>query len=125
MQGDIGEWSAIGWLINYGAKVFLPLGHSADVDLVADLDGRLVSVQVKTSTVARNARYEVTLATRGAIEAGAAWSSTSTRADAITSSFTSVMGDVGLSRPGPWRVAPASCSGGRSTTSTRSSRTVR
>ena len=64
-QGDIGEWSAIGWLIDHGAKVFLPLGHSADVDLVADLDGRLVSVQVKTSTVARNDRYEVTLATRG------------------------------------------------------------
>ncbi len=64
-QGDIGEWSAIGWLIDQGAKVFLPLGHSPDVDLVADLGDRLVSIQVKTSTVYRNARYEVTLCTRG------------------------------------------------------------
>ena len=45
--------------------MFLPLGHSADVDLVADLGGELVSVQVKTSTVRREDRYEVTLATRG------------------------------------------------------------
>jgi hypothetical protein len=65
LQGDIGEWSAIGWLIERGAKVFLPLGHSPDVDLVADLDDRLLRVQVKTSTVYRNERYEVTLATRG------------------------------------------------------------
>jgi len=25
------------WLIDHGAKVYLPLGHSADIDLVADL----------------------------------------------------------------------------------------
>ena len=65
LQGDIGEWSAIGWLIDRGAKVFLPLGHSPDVDLVADLADRLVRVQVKTSTVYRDGRYEVTLCTRG------------------------------------------------------------
>jgi hypothetical protein len=65
LQGDIGEWSAIGWLIEHGAKVYLPLGHSPDVDLVADLDGRLLRVQVKTSTVLRKGRYEVTLCTRG------------------------------------------------------------
>jgi hypothetical protein len=65
LQGDIGEWSAIGWLIEHGAKVYLPLGHSPDVDLVADLAGRLVRVQVKTSSVYRNGRFEVTLCTRG------------------------------------------------------------
>ena len=65
LQGDIGEWSAIGWLIDQGAKVFLPLGHSPDVDLVADFGDRLVRVQVKTSTVRRNGRFEVTLVTRG------------------------------------------------------------
>ena len=32
---------------------------------MADLEGELISVQVKTSTVCREGRYEVTLATRG------------------------------------------------------------
>jgi hypothetical protein len=37
-----------------------------DTDLVADLDGQLVRVQVKTSTVLiKNGRYQVSLATRG------------------------------------------------------------
>ena len=65
IQGDLGEWSAIGWLIDQGARVFLPLGHSPDVDLVADFGDSLARVQVKTSTVSRNGRFEVTLATRG------------------------------------------------------------
>ena len=65
LQGDIGEWSAIGWLIDHGARVFLPLGHSPDVDLVADFGDRLASIQVKTCTVLRKGRYEVTLCTRG------------------------------------------------------------
>ncbi len=64
-QGDIGELSAIGWLVDQGARVFLPLGHSPDVDLVADFGDRLARVQVKTSTVFRNNSFEVTLATRG------------------------------------------------------------
>jgi hypothetical protein len=65
LQGDIGELSAMGWLVWHGAKVFTPIGHSPDVDLVADFGDRLVRVQVKTSTVLRHGRWEVTLATRG------------------------------------------------------------
>jgi hypothetical protein len=39
---------------------------SPDADLVADLDGRLCRIHVKTSTVQiKNGRYAVTLATRG------------------------------------------------------------
>ena len=53
------------WLASVGAKVYLPLGHSPDVDLVAHLDGRLLKVQVKTSTVWRHGRYDVAVATRG------------------------------------------------------------
>lgn len=64
-QGDIGEWSAIGWLISQGAKVFLPLGHSPDVDLVADLGDSLARIQVKTSNHRQKGGYCVTLATRG------------------------------------------------------------
>lgn len=49
-QGDLGEASAIEWFSRLGATVLLPFGHSPDYDLVAELDGRLVRVQVKTST---------------------------------------------------------------------------
>ena len=49
-QGDLGEASAIEWLTSKGALVFFPLGHSPDVDLIAELDGRLLRVQVKTTT---------------------------------------------------------------------------
>jgi hypothetical protein len=51
LQGDIGELSAMSWLGRHGAKVFVPLGHRPDVDLVADFGDRLVRVQVKTCTV--------------------------------------------------------------------------
>ena len=36
------------WLTEKGATVFKPVFHSPDVDLVADLDDRLISVEVKT-----------------------------------------------------------------------------
>jgi hypothetical protein len=64
-QGDLGEFSAIQWLVERGHPVWLPLGHSPDVDLVTRIDGQLVGVQVKTSTVLRHGRYEVTICTRG------------------------------------------------------------
>ncbi len=64
-QGDLGEFSAMEWLGSRGYPVWIPLGHSPDCDLVTRIDGRLVSVQVKTSTVRRNDRFEVTICTRG------------------------------------------------------------
>jgi len=64
-QGDLGELSAIDWLGARGYPIWLPLGHSPDVDLVTRIDGRLVCVQVKTSTVFRNGRFDVTVCTRG------------------------------------------------------------
>jgi len=66
-QGDIGERAAAAWLLRQsGASVFIPFGHSPDADLVADMNGRLVRVQVKTSTVhIKNGRFAVSLATRG------------------------------------------------------------
>jgi hypothetical protein len=67
LQGDIGERAAAVWLLSRPrSSVFIPFGHSPDADLVADLDGRLARVQVKTSTMRlNNGRYQVTLATRG------------------------------------------------------------
>ncbi len=49
-QGDLGEASAIEWLTSVGATVFIPFGHSPDIDLVACTHGRLLRIQVKTST---------------------------------------------------------------------------
>ena len=66
-QGDVGERAAAVWLLRQAdTSVFIPFGHSPDADLVAIMDGRLLRVQVKTSTVRiNNCRYAVTLATRG------------------------------------------------------------
>ncbi len=64
-QGDLGELSAIDWLGEQGYALYLPLGHSPDVDLIALDDERAVRVQVKTSTVYCNHRWDVTLCTRG------------------------------------------------------------
>jgi Holliday junction resolvase-like predicted endonuclease len=64
-QGDLGELSAIEWFGHHGYALYLPLGHSPDVDLIAERDGALTRVQVKTSTVHRDGRWEVMVATRG------------------------------------------------------------
>ena len=63
----MGERAAAVWLLSrFQTSVFVPFGHSPDVDLVAEFNGRLVRIQVKTSTVRiDNGRYQVTLATRG------------------------------------------------------------
>jgi len=58
------------WLVSKGALVWIPLVHSPDVDLVAEIDERLLRVQVKTSTYrAKNPagaeRWRVAVATRG------------------------------------------------------------
>ena len=64
-QGDVGELSAMEWLVSEGAHVYLPVFHSPDVDLVAELDGRLRRLQVKTCTYQRNGRWCVHLKTCG------------------------------------------------------------
>ena len=70
VQGDIGEASAIEWLTCMGALVWVPLGHSPDVDLLADFGDRLVRVQVKTSTYRvrtprGHSRWQVSITTSG------------------------------------------------------------
>ena len=69
-QGDLGEASAIKWLTAVGATVFIPVGHSPDVDIVACAHRRLLRIQVKTSiqrliTPSGAERRAVSLATRG------------------------------------------------------------
>ena len=64
-QGDIGELSAMEWLAYKGAHVAVPVGHSPHWDVLAELDGRLVRVQVKTSKCFVKNRWDITLCTRG------------------------------------------------------------
>jgi Holliday junction resolvase-like predicted endonuclease len=65
-QGDLGEISAMEWLVARGATVFVPVSHSRDVDLVAEWEDHLARVQVKTSRCRTpKGRWQVSLATRG------------------------------------------------------------
>jgi hypothetical protein len=64
-EGDLGELSAMEWLGSRGYAIYLPVGHSPDCDLIAEHDGSLLRVQVKTTTQSRKRRWGVTLCTRG------------------------------------------------------------
>jgi hypothetical protein len=64
-QGDLGELSAMEWLATAGASVAIPIGHSPDWDLIAELNGRLLRVQVKTCTHYVKDRWAVAVCTRG------------------------------------------------------------
>jgi hypothetical protein len=64
-QGDLGEASAIEWLVSSGYPVWVPVGRSPDCDLVTRIDGRLLGVQVKTCRRLFNGRFRVMLCTKG------------------------------------------------------------
>jgi Holliday junction resolvase-like predicted endonuclease len=65
-QGDIGEASAIEWLTSIGALVAKPLFHSPDYDVIAEIEGRLVRIEVKTCTRRTPyGRWEAQLCTHG------------------------------------------------------------
>jgi PD-(D/E)XK endonuclease len=64
-QGDFGELQAMCWLAAQGARVAIPVGNNRHWDLVAELDGRVLRVQVKSSRCSRGGRWEVSVATRG------------------------------------------------------------
>jgi hypothetical protein len=53
------------WLASKGYALWMPVGHSPDVDLIADDGEALIRVQVKTSTCYRNRRWAVAICTRG------------------------------------------------------------
>ena len=64
-QGDFGELSAAYWLASRGATLALPFGTNRHWDLIAELDGRVLRVQVKTSACRYKDRWAVTVCTRG------------------------------------------------------------
>ena len=79
-QGDLGEVSAIEWMVNQGMPVYFPIGHSPDVDLVTYLDGRFVGVQVKTTKrTLPGGRWQPMLCTKGGNQS---WGGTSKLFDA-------------------------------------------
>lgn len=49
-QGEIGLGDAIGWFSRRGLTVSIPLADNQPYDLIADIDGDLARVQVKTAT---------------------------------------------------------------------------
>ncbi|MEA2483104.1 MAG: endonuclease, partial [Thermoleophilaceae bacterium] len=78
-QGDIGEASAIAWLAQKGALIFTPLFRSPDYDLVAEIHGRLVRIEVKTSNSRTPAgNWAVAICTRGGNQS---WSGMTKRFD--------------------------------------------
>ena len=77
-QGDLGELSAMEWLVSQGARVYIPVFHSPDVDLIAEVDRQLVRVQVTTCTFWRADRWCVRVATCGGNQS---WNGTVKRLD--------------------------------------------
>ena len=57
--------SAAYWLVQQGASIYLPWGHSPHYDLVAELDGELIRVEVKTCTRRTRNRWGVQVCTYG------------------------------------------------------------
>jgi PD-(D/E)XK nuclease superfamily protein len=53
------------WLASKGAHIWLPVATHPDCDLIAETEGRLVRVQVKTSNCWYKRRWSVALCTRG------------------------------------------------------------
>lgn len=104
-QGDLGEVSALEWLVGQGWDVYLPLGHSENCDLVAFIDGRYQGVQVKTSSCFAQNRWQVALCTRGG---NRSWSGLVKRFDATRCDWLFVL--VGDGRR--WFVPAAAVEGG-------------
>ena len=55
--GNIGEAAILSKLIEYGVSVYIPFGDNEKADLVADFNGKLVRIQVKTSIATGDSSY--------------------------------------------------------------------
>ena len=81
------------WLASQQALVWIPLGHSPDVDLIAEFDERLFRIQVKTSTYRLvtpedGERWAVSVATNGGNQS---WQGTTKRFDASRTDYLFVL----------------------------------
>jgi PD-(D/E)XK nuclease superfamily protein len=79
------------WFASRGAIVCFPIGHSPDWDFIAELEGRLTRVQVKTCIAFRNRRWAVSVCTNGGNQS---WSGLVKRFDPESCDFLfAVVGD--------------------------------
>ncbi|HEX8744506.1 MAG TPA: group I intron-associated PD-(D/E)XK endonuclease [Thermoleophilaceae bacterium] len=64
-QGNLGEWSAVEWFMSNGIPVCVPIGHTPDWDLMAEIEGKAARVQVKTTGCFHKRRWDLPVCTRG------------------------------------------------------------
>ena len=54
--GNIGEAKVLAKLVELGIPVYLPFGDNEKADLIAEFNGKLNKIQIKTSTRAKNGK---------------------------------------------------------------------
>jgi hypothetical protein len=59
--GNIGEAAVLSAFVSLGIPVYLPFGDNEKSDLIAEFNGKLNRIQVKTSVEAANGVYETDL----------------------------------------------------------------
>lgn len=59
--GNIGEVKTLCKLVELGIPTYIPFGDNEKPDLVADFNGKLNKIQVKTSVKAENGKYIIDL----------------------------------------------------------------
>jgi Holliday junction resolvase-like predicted endonuclease len=59
--GNIGEAKVLSELVRFGIPVYIPFGDTEKADLIAEFNGKLNKIQVKTSEKAKDGYYEVDL----------------------------------------------------------------
>lgn len=62
--GNVGESAIIAEFVYYGIPVYLPFGDNLSCDLIADFDGKLQRVQVKTCSSIRDGKMTFSLGSR-------------------------------------------------------------
>lgn len=90
-QGNLGEYSAVEWFMSKGIPVGIPIGHTPDWDLLAEIDGKAARVQVKTTGCFNKRRWELQVCTRGGNQS---WNRIAKRLDASRCDYLfAVVGD--------------------------------
>lgn len=62
--GNVGEAATIAEFVYFGVPVYLPFGDNETCDLVADFDGKLQRVQVKTTSKITNGKITFSVGSR-------------------------------------------------------------
>jgi hypothetical protein len=124
-QGDFGELSAMAWLAFRSAHIAIPLGNNRHWDLIAELDSRVLRVQVKTGRCMRRGRWEVRVSTSGGNQS---WNGVVKLLDTSRFDYLFVLvGDVGAgsSRQSASKAGPLCDWADRNTPSSRSNEAIR